>query len=141
MPIAIPGAMVAIIGTVVVVMGAGSVVTPVTPVVTPPVTPPTPEIEISNMKDVYHVIGSFLQNMLRISNIHSFCLLFKFQLLTSSAGGSSCDQLKEIRSKVSNVRSHPGRLRSKGGHKVEGIGDVIKHGRGVRELDQAGHSK
>ena len=61
MPIAIPGAMVAIIGTVVVVMGAGRVVTPVTPVVTPPVTPPTPEIEISNMKDVYHVIGSFLQ--------------------------------------------------------------------------------
>ena len=47
MPIAIPGAMVAIIGTVVVVMGAGSVVTPVTPVVTPVVTPPvdTPEKE------------------------------------------------------------------------------------------------
>ena len=64
-------------------------------------------------------------------------LLF-FYLLTSSA--SCCAQLKEVRSKVSNVRSHPGRLRSQGGHKVKSIGDVIKHGRGMTELGQAEHS-
>ena len=78
------------------------------------------------------------QDMHRIY-LSTVSVLFEFYLLTSSA--SCCAQLKEVRSKVSNVRSHPGRLRSQGGHKVEGIGDVIKHGRGVRELDQAGHSK
>ena len=52
MPIAIPGAIVAIIGTVVVVMGAGSVVTAVVPVVTPPVTAPEMEMKKNLLKSI-----------------------------------------------------------------------------------------
>ena len=74
---------------------------------------------------------------LKVTKSAFFKSVSQINCLTCSCPSSCADHLQEIRGKVFNARSHPGDLRSQGGHQVESIGDVIKQGR-ARELS---HSK